>query len=101
MVVLVFAYFFILTGGPPLDDSMWHVTDYYNNIREKLKNLDPSQGHCKGLEPRLPAKLCGIVMEVSILDCACFASVYHSISSDYNVFQSTGSGSVHTSCQPS
>lgn len=54
-------------GGPPLDDSMWHVTDYYNNIREKLKSLDPSEGYCKGLEPRLPAKLCGMVMEVRAL----------------------------------
>jgi hypothetical protein len=45
---------------------MWHVTEYYNNIREKLKNLDPSQGHCKGLDPRLPAKLCDMVMEVSV-----------------------------------
>ena len=27
-------------GGPPLDDEFWHVTDYYNNIRTKVMNLE-------------------------------------------------------------
>ena len=51
------------TGGPPLDETEWHVTDYYDNIRNKLKNLDLSSSHCGEVE--LPDRLCNLVMNVS------------------------------------
>lgn len=52
------------TGGPPLDDSYWHVTDYYKNIRDKLKSLDSQQGYCNEIEPRLPGRICSLAMKV-------------------------------------
>jgi len=32
--------------GQPLDDDYWHVTDYYENIRSKIRNMDPKLGPC-------------------------------------------------------
>jgi hypothetical protein len=48
-------------GGPPLDDSFWHVTDYYKNIRDKVKKLD---GDCHKINDRLPSRICNIGMQV-------------------------------------
>ena len=62
-------------GGPPLDEAFWHVTDYYNNIREKVKNLDKDLGHCYKDE-NLPDRLCNTPMKVSVQSsCKCILSV--------------------------
>jgi len=59
-------------GGPPLDEDDWHVTDYYNNIRNKVKNLDPSIGECYKLQDEgLPARVCKTPMNVSDLEMSC------------------------------
>lgn len=50
-------------GGPPLEDDFWHVTDYYENIRNKLKNLDISKGHCSKISDKLPERLCTTPMK--------------------------------------
>ena len=50
-------------GGPPLDDEFWHVTDYYNNIRNKVMNLDPSIGHCHEIGNDLPSRICNTPMQ--------------------------------------
>jgi hypothetical protein len=54
------------TGGPPLDEDAWHVTDYYENIRTKAKNLEPSNGYCgEGLVKKgLPERVCTTAMQV-------------------------------------
>lgn len=46
-------------GGPPLADEEWHVNDYYNNIREKVKNtpMDPEKARCFQGEG-LPKRVC-------------------------------------------
>lgn len=55
-------------GGPPLEDSAWHVTDYYDNIRNKVQNFDPEFGACAKLKERnLPPRICRTVMKVSVL----------------------------------
>lgn len=41
-----------------LTDDMWHVTDYYENIRNKVANLDPDVGTCGDIEARLPTVFC-------------------------------------------
>ncbi len=53
-------------GGPPLDDDYWHVTAYYENIRNKLKNLEATQGHCHEIESRLPPRVCELAMQVCV-----------------------------------
>jgi hypothetical protein len=50
-------------SGPPLDDEFWHVTDYYNNIRSKVMNLDPSIGHCHEIKKDLPSRICNTPMQ--------------------------------------
>lgn len=50
-------------GGPPLDDEWWHVTDYYENIRTKVKNLDPSHGNCHNIAGQVPARMCNTPMQ--------------------------------------
>lgn len=50
-------------GGPPLDDDFWHVTDYYENIRNKVKNLDKSLGSCYQMDGDLPTRLCNTPMK--------------------------------------
>jgi hypothetical protein len=58
-------YLFFI-GGPPLVDEYWHVTDYYNNIREKVKNLDKNLGECyKNIA--LPDRVCNTPMKVRIV----------------------------------
>jgi hypothetical protein len=54
-------------GGPPLDEEMWHVTAYYENIRAKVKNLDKKLGKCYGIEGSLPTRMCNTPMKVSQL----------------------------------
>ena len=56
----------VVTGGPPLDDGYWHVTDYYKNIRDKLQSLDSQQGFCNGIEPGLPLRVCSLAMKVRL-----------------------------------
>eukprot|EP00980_Cylindrotheca_fusiformis_P004791 scaffold1028_cov135-Cylindrotheca_fusiformis.AAC.1 len=48
---------FGVEGGPPLADEFWHVTEYYDNIREKVKNLDNSLGECYN-DDNLPDRVC-------------------------------------------
>ena len=55
-------------GGPPLDDEMWHVTEYYDNIRTKVKNLDKKLGNCYKIQGSLPTRMCNTPMKVSQLD---------------------------------
>jgi hypothetical protein len=58
---------FHVSAGQPLDDDYWHVTDYYDNIRNKVKNLDPSVGECYRINGTLPVRLCNTPMNVRIL----------------------------------
>jgi hypothetical protein len=51
-------------GGPPLDDEKWHITSYYENIRNKVKNLDKSLGACYKIEGTLPTRMCNTPMQV-------------------------------------
>jgi len=46
--------------GQPLDDSYWHVKDYYENIRNKVMNMDPTLGKCPEIakDGQLPLRLC-------------------------------------------
>lgn len=46
--------------GQPLDDEYWHVTDYYENIRNKVRNMDQSLGHCPDIakQEELPLRMC-------------------------------------------
>jgi hypothetical protein len=50
-------------GGPPLDDDWWHVTDYYDNLRTKLKNMDPELGACHQIQINLPQRMCTTPMK--------------------------------------
>ncbi|KAG7356197.1 hypothetical protein IV203_000883 [Nitzschia inconspicua] len=45
-------------GGPPLEDEFWHVTDYYENIRNKVLNLDKQLGSCYNNNGKLPDRVC-------------------------------------------
>ena len=47
-----------ISGGPPLADEYWHIDAYYKNIREKVKNLDPSVGSCYEVKDGLPERVC-------------------------------------------
>ena len=49
--------------GQPLDDDYWHVTEYYDNIRNKVKNLDPSKGKCYEIAHQLPTRMCTTPMK--------------------------------------
>src|SRR3569832_1372466 len=52
-------------GGPPLDDSFWHVTEYYENIRNKVRNIDPDAGECsKFSNINIPSRVCHTIMKV-------------------------------------
>jgi hypothetical protein len=46
--------------GQPLDDDYWHVTEYYDNIRHKMRNLNPTAGSCPAIanKEHLPARMC-------------------------------------------
>jgi hypothetical protein len=52
-------------GGPPLEDELWHIKDYYDNIRNKILNLDKSLGNCYEIEGTLPTRMCNTPMKVS------------------------------------
>jgi len=44
--------------GQPLDDSYWHVTDYYENIRNKVREHGMTAGKCPEIEEQLPKRMC-------------------------------------------
>jgi len=48
-------------GGPPLDSGEWHMNDYYNNIRDKVKNADPTKSRCFQSEG-IPTRVCNTPM---------------------------------------
>lgn len=54
-----------VAGGPPLDESFWHVTDYYDNIRTKLLNHSKEWGTCHQTfqNLHLPPRLCDAPMK--------------------------------------
>jgi len=56
-------FFCVAKGGPPLEDDFWHVTEYYENIRKKVENLDRSLGTCYKVEGSLPTRLCNTPMK--------------------------------------
>ena len=45
-------------GGPPLDEDYWHVTEHYNNIREKANGIKADQGTCGQMTDLFPARVC-------------------------------------------
>jgi hypothetical protein len=55
-----------IVGGPPLDEDLWHVTDYYENIRNKVRSLDESLGKCHDIKSKLPARMCNTPMKVGM-----------------------------------
>jgi len=54
-------------GGPPLDDEWWHVTDYYENIRQKVQNAASSSGACFENEGDLPVRVCNTPLQARSL----------------------------------
>jgi hypothetical protein len=48
-----------------LPDAMWHMTDYYNNIKSKITTLDRSVGTCYGIAGKLPDVFCRVPFQVS------------------------------------
>jgi hypothetical protein len=45
--------------GHVLPDEEWHVASYYDNIRNKVKNLNPDLGDCvKGYDGIIPTRMC-------------------------------------------
>lgn len=58
--------------GCPLDQELWHVTDYYNNIRQKVKEMKEDQVLCYQIEG-LPKRVCDIPLKVgrpfSVMSC--------------------------------
>lgn len=41
-----------------LEDEMWHVTSYYQNIQTKVRNLPENIGTCNEINERLPNVFC-------------------------------------------
>jgi hypothetical protein len=54
-----------VAGGPPLADEFWHVTEYYDNIRKKVMNMEKGVGPCYEYEGKLPGRMCNTPMKVS------------------------------------
>jgi hypothetical protein len=54
----------VFTGGPPLDDELWHVTEYYQNIRNKVLKLDKNLGSCYKNNGKLPDRVCTTPLKV-------------------------------------
>jgi hypothetical protein len=69
------------TGGPPLEDDFWHVTDYYENIRNKVLNLDKNLGSCYKNNGKLPDRICTTPLKVSA-----WMSWYHGMKSAQDEF---------------
>lgn len=51
-----------VAAGPPLPDEFWHITEYYDNIRNKVMNM--KDGSCYDFEGRLPSRMCNTPMKV-------------------------------------
>lgn len=58
-----------ITQGFPLDDSYWHVTEYYKETMDKLRTLkkDPNYGFCEEYGAsnlnHIPARVCQIPLQ--------------------------------------
>ncbi len=63
---LFLSFCFVPAGGPPLDESFWHVTEYYENIRSKMQNLPKDLGLCYGAFEgmKVPSRVCHTPMNV-------------------------------------
>jgi len=47
-----------IISGHPLPDEFWHITNHYENIRDKTRNLDESIGKCTTLSKYFPKRVC-------------------------------------------
>lgn len=68
-----------LTGGPPLADEYWHVTEYYENIRTKVRSMDPSLGFCYNFHTsgnQLPGRICNTPLKVRNTVKFCLDNIY-------------------------
>lgn len=45
-------------GGPPLEDEIWHVGEYYESMRNKVRGLPVGTGPCYELGSLLPERIC-------------------------------------------
>ena len=52
-------------GGPPLDEDLWHVSEYYDGIRSNILNVSWSFCH-EQLKTALPTRVCDVPMHVRI-----------------------------------
>jgi hypothetical protein len=48
-----------------LPDEAWHVSSYYDNIRNKVMNLDTDLGACNQFQESLPDRVCKVPLRVS------------------------------------
>jgi hypothetical protein len=62
MIILLLA---LVIAGPPLDEEFWHVTDYYKNMKDKLRHLQRSEGYCYKVSGSLPDRVCRVPLQVS------------------------------------
>lgn len=51
-------------SGPPLDEDMWHISDYYENIKKSLLNNETSFCH-EQLREVASGRVCDVPMRVS------------------------------------
>ena len=53
------------TENNVLPEQTWHVTDYYENMKSEIRNLDPSIGKCFNVNGTLPLGFCKYPIKVS------------------------------------
>lgn len=54
-----------INAGHPLPEEHWHVTDYYENIRQKVRSLGPDDGFCRELDGLLPDRVCSTPLKAA------------------------------------
>ena len=79
-----------------LTDEMWHMTDYYQNIKTKVRNLDPSIGNCYDIAKKLPTEFCTTTFKVSTSALQKEKPVTIRPKVDRYCFPSPGKDRVHT-----
>ena len=57
-------WYILKSEGMVLPDDVWHVNAYYENIRNKVMNLDTTLGACNQYKGLIPVRMCNTPMRV-------------------------------------
>jgi hypothetical protein len=88
--------------GNALPDDAWHVSAYYENIRNKVMNLDTTLGACNQYKGSIPVRMCNTPMRVRhhLLCSSLVFKPFQLFRLMLGMVDATGTNGIHSKSEP-